>query len=81
MLTVHRLFGGGKGLVEILIERAEHAHPVLCALLDIIELRLHLRREVGVHDVGEMLLHHLRGDLAEGSRLELLAVTLHIHSR
>ena len=81
MLALHRLLGGFEGGIKIVIERAQHIHPVGGALLDIIELSLHLCREIRIHNMRKMLLHHLGRDLTEHRRLELLAVALDIHSR
>src|SRR5690606_3719892 len=49
----------GLRLLELLlegpVERAEQPAPVLGALLYLVEIRLHLRREVARHDLGEAL--------------------------
>src|SRR5579859_6751928 len=52
---IHLSFGAGQLLFEILVEDLEKRRPLLLAAYHGIELAFHIRREVGVYDVSEVL--------------------------
>ena len=61
--TLHRL---GERAVEI----SQHLPPVHIAVLDLVEVRFHVRSEFDVEDIGETLHHYLLDLFAELCREE-----------
>ena len=60
--------------MERLVELAQQRLPVLLARLDLVELLLHMRRELHVHDVLKALAHEAVDHLAERRRAQVLTL-------
>ena len=73
-----RFFGGGqrcgKGAIEFLHQR----HPVPFAFGDVVQLRLHLRGEIYVDQIGEILHQHIVDDDAGFGGMVTARLTIHI---
>src|SRR6185503_12357597 len=68
----------GQPQVERRPEVLEHFLPAEVSVFDLVELLLHLRGEVDVKDVGELLHHHLLDGLAELGGEEAALVELYV---
>ena len=77
-LAIHSLLSFFQRLGEVVVELVERAHPVLVAVLDLIEIVLHFGCELCVNYLLEVILHQVCDDLTEVGRLESLALVLDI---
>ena len=73
-VQVHRL----ERLAERAVEVLEHPLPAQLALLDLVELGLHLRGELDVEDLGELAHHDLLDRLAQLGGEEAALLDLHV---
>ena len=60
------------------VEAGQYILPVLLAALHLVQAALHGGGEVGVHDVGEFILHQAGDHLSQGGGAQVLALLDHI---
>ena len=74
LLAPHLALGAGEIALEGLVELLDRVDPLALALLDLVEVVLHLRRELDVHDVLEVrheLVGHRHAELGREQRAPL----------